>query len=107
MLIVSGILMATCLFTIGTCGVIINKYNLDDSKVLDIIIVVMVYIYAFVFNLGWGPVVWVYTSEISTGRNRGRLMSLSTSSSWFFAWLVVFTYPYMANTDAGNLGNQR
>lgn len=44
------------------------------------------------------------TAEISTGSNRGKLMTISTVSNWFFDWLVSFTFPYLDNADAGNLG---
>jgi SP family sugar:H+ symporter-like MFS transporter len=99
LLIVSGMLMITALFIMGGCGLVTNK-----SRSVDSTIVAMVYIFIFVFNIGWGPAVWVVTSEISTGGNRGKLMSISTASNWFFTWMVTFTFPYLDNADAANLG---
>ncbi|THY13519.1 general substrate transporter [Aureobasidium pullulans] len=98
-LLASGILTATVLIIMGSCGLIANK-----TKPVEQVIVVMVYLFIIVFNLGWGPTVWVVTSEISTGKNRGKLMSLSTGSNWAFNWLVSFTFPYLFNSDGANLG---
>jgi SP family sugar:H+ symporter-like MFS transporter len=98
-LLASGVLTAAVLIIMGSCGLITHK-----SKSVEQVIVVMVYLFLIVFNLGWGPTVWVVTSEISTGKNRGKLMSLSTGSNWFFNWLVSFTFPYLFNADGANLG---
>ena len=99
MLMISGILTAATLLVEGGIGVSGNK-SIGVSKV----IVAMVYLFLVVFNIGWGPTVWVVTSELSTGPNRGQLMSLSTATNWFFNWLVTFTFPYLFNADAANLG---
>lgn len=98
-LITAGILNTVVLIIMGGCGLASDK-SLATEKA----IVAMVYIFLVVFNLGWGPVVWVVTSEISTGSNRNKLMSLSTGSNWFFNWLVSFTFPYLFNPDGANLG---
>lgn len=58
----------------------------------------------FFFNVGWGPCVWVLRSELATSRNRGKLMSVSTGSNWFWSWLVSFTFPYLFNADSAGLG---
>lgn len=98
-LLASGLLTAAVLIVMGACGLVAHK-----TKALEQVIVSMVYLFLIVFNLGWGPTVWVVTSEISTGRNRGKLMSLSTGSNWFFNWLVSFTFPYLFNADGANMG---
>lgn len=66
-------------------------------------IVAMVFLYMFSFSLGWGPTVWVVCSEIATGRNRNKLMTMSTSVNWLFNWLVSFVFPYLFDADAANL----
>lgn len=98
-LVWSGLLIAGVLIVTGGCGLATVK-----SRTLDQTIVAMVYLFLVVFNLGWGPTVWVVTSEISTGKNRGKLMSLSTATNWFFNWMVSFTFPYLFNTDSAGLG---
>ncbi|CZR63733.1 related to MFS monosaccharide transporter [Phialocephala subalpina] len=98
-MLVSGGLMAATSIVMGACGLAKEK-----THALDQTIVAMVYIFLVVFNLGWGPTVWVLTSEISTGKNRGKLMSFSTGTNWLFTWLVSFTFPYLFNSDAADLG---
>lgn len=98
-LLLSGILNSIVLLIVGGCGVATDK-----TLSLEKVIVGMVYVFMVVFNFGWGPTVWVVTSEISTGKNRGRLMALSTSSNWLFTWLVSFTFPYLYNPDGAGLG---
>lgn len=90
--------MAGCLIAMGACGLVTNK---DNS--LNKAIVAMVYIFLVVFNLGWGPTVWVITSEIATGKNRNKLMAFSTMTNWLFTWLVSFTFPYLFNADAAGM----
>ncbi|RDW89169.1 hypothetical protein BP6252_01201 [Coleophoma cylindrospora] len=96
LLIITGSIIASALIIMASCGLVEGNPAWADR-----LIVSMVYIYMFVFNVGWGPTVWVITSEISTGRNRGKLMSLSTASSWFFSWLITFTFPYLFNAEEG------
>lgn len=99
MLILSGICMASSSIIMGSIGVSgATSYQADQS------IVAMVWIFLITYSLTWGPTVWVVCSEISAGRNRGRLMSISTGSNWLFNWLVSFTFPYLFNADSANLG---
>lgn len=83
----------------GALGLSPNKTEAEKK-----VIVAMVYLFMFFFNAGWGPTVWVVCSELSTGPNRGKLMSVSTASNWFWNWLVSFTFPYLFNDDALGLG---
>ncbi len=98
-MLISGSLMAACSIVMGSCGLAPTK-----SMALNQAIVVMVFIFMIVFNFGWRSTVWVLTSEISTGKNRGKLASFSTGTNWLFNWLVSFTFPYLFNVDASDLG---
>jgi MFS family permease len=44
---------------------------------------VMVYLFAAFFQFGWGPVCWIYVSEIPTSRLRGLNVSLAAATQWF------------------------
>ena len=98
-LILSGLCMSASLMIVGALGV-----SSDPTYPMKQAIVAMVFIYMIFFNLGWGPAVWVVTSELCTGRNRTKLMSMSTGTNWLFTWLVSFTFPYLFNPDAAGLG---
>ncbi|KAG9958768.1 general substrate transporter, partial [Aureobasidium melanogenum] len=98
-LIISGLLTFAVLVIMGGAGLAKHK-----SVPLEQTIVAMVYIFLVVFNLGWGPTVWVVTSEIATGPNRSKLFALSTGSNWLFNWVVSFSFPYLFNADAAGMG---
>jgi SP family sugar:H+ symporter-like MFS transporter len=71
--------VAAVLIVMGALGLVADK-NEAEKK----LIVTMVYLFLFFFNVGWGPTVWVVCSELSTGPNRCKLMSVSTASNWFW-----------------------
>ncbi|KAJ5937820.1 general substrate transporter [Penicillium verhagenii] len=98
MMLISTIAVAVVLLIVGGAGTATDK-----TLGIDQTIVGMVYIFMIVFNLALGPVVWVVTSEISTGPNRSKLMATSTGANWFCSWLVTFTFPYLFDTDAAGL----
>ncbi|KAJ5459614.1 general substrate transporter [Penicillium daleae] len=98
MILLSCSMVAIVLLIVGGAGTAPAK-----SLALDRTIVGMVYIFMVVFNLALGPAVWVVTSEISTGPNRGKLMATSTATNWFCSWMVTFTFPYLFNADAAGL----
>ncbi|KFZ09924.1 hypothetical protein V502_08403 [Pseudogymnoascus sp. VKM F-4520 (FW-2644)] len=62
------------------------------------------FLFYIAFNLGLGTTIWVSFAEMSVGRNRSLLMSVSTAFVWFFSWVVSFTFPYLYNPDSANLG---
>ncbi|KAH8659773.1 sugar transporter [Xylariales sp. PMI_506] len=101
MLLVSGFFAAAATMIMGGVGLNPNPTYADSQA-----IVAMVFIFMFMFNMAWGPTVWVVTSEISTGKNRTKLMTISTCSNWFFNWLVSFTFPYLFDADAANLNTK-
>ena len=43
----------------------------------------MVYLFAAFFQFGWGPVCWIYVSEIPTSRLRGLNVSLAAATQWY------------------------
>jgi MFS transporter, SP family, sugar:H+ symporter len=90
--------MACTSFIMASCGSAPHK-----TLAMEQSIVAMVLLFMFFFNVGWGCV-WVLCSELATGRNRGKLMSVSTGSNWFWNWLVSFTFPYLFNADSAGLG---
>ena len=59
---------------------------------------VMVYVFAVCFQLGWGPVCWIYVSEIPTSRLRGFNVSLAAATQWLFNFVVARATPVMLIT---------
>lgn len=59
---------------------------------------VMVYIFAVCFQLGWGPVCWIYVSEIPTARLRGFNVAMAAATQWLFNFVVARATPVMLTT---------
>jgi len=56
---------------------------------------VMVYLFAAAFQFGWGPVCWIYASEIPTNRLRAYTVSLAAATQWLFNLAVSWASPVM------------
>lgn len=59
---------------------------------------VFVYFFAAAFQFGWGPVCWIYASEIPTNRLRGINVSLAAATQWAFNLCVTRATPVMLDT---------
>ncbi|ROW01277.1 hypothetical protein VMCG_05875 [Cytospora schulzeri] len=63
---------------------------------------VMVYLFAAAFQFGWGPVCWIYVSEIPTNRLRGYTVSLAAATQWLFNLVVTRVTPLMLKNVGAN-----
>ncbi|KAL9077908.1 MAG: hypothetical protein Q9157_003175 [Trypethelium eluteriae] len=63
---------------------------------------VMVYLFAAFFQFGWGPVCWIYVSEIPTARLRSLNVSLAAATQWAFNLVVARSTPVMLETVGSN-----
>jgi SP family sugar:H+ symporter-like MFS transporter len=75
-----------------------KKAPLVPTSVLGQTIIGLCLIYMFIFNLGWGPLAWAVATEQCVGRNRPKIMAVSTAVFWICSWLVTFTLPYLFTT---------
>lgn len=55
----------------------------------------MVYIFAAAFNMGWGPVSWIFVSEIPTNRLRAYNVALASLTHWLHNLAVSKATPVM------------
>lgn len=64
--------------------------------------VVFVYIFIANFAYSWGPIGWVYGSEIFPLRARAKAMSITTSANWMCNFIIgLITPPMLANIGYG------
>ncbi|MCJ1289880.1 hypothetical protein MMC34_001413 [Xylographa carneopallida] len=99
----SAIAMGLCMFYLGF------YVRFDPPKLgsavpsAGYIALVAVYLFAVFFQFGWGPVCWIYVSEIPTARLRGLNVSLAAATQWLFNFVVARATPVMLTTvgDAG------
>ncbi|KFY93437.1 hypothetical protein V500_03698 [Pseudogymnoascus sp. VKM F-4518 (FW-2643)] len=90
---------------IGCINVLDGGFGLaKKSAGVNNLAIALFFLFYIAFNLGLGTTIWVSFAEMSVGRNRSLLMSVSTAFVWFFSWVVSFTFPYLYNPDSANLG---
>ena len=58
--------------------------------------------YAFVFNMSWGPVMWIMLGEMFPNQMRGSALAIAGLMQWLANFLVTSTFPWMlANLGLG------
>lgn len=92
-LLVTTIMMFCAFLVVGGLGT--HKVL---SNGFSITIVVFSYIIICAFNFGLGPLAFAIASEMSTGRNRNKIMSCAIVSFFFTVWVISFTSPYIYYT---------
>ncbi|KAF4534912.1 Quinate permease [Lasiodiplodia theobromae] len=59
---------------------------------------VCIFLFAGFFQFGWGPVCWIYISEIPTARLRSTNVALGAATQWLFNFVVARATPNMLAT---------
>ncbi|KAH7361907.1 quinate permease [Plectosphaerella cucumerina] len=59
---------------------------------------VCVFLFACMFQFGWGPVCWIYVSEIATTRLRATNVSFAAATQWLFNFVISRAVPPMLET---------
>ncbi|PFH45615.1 hypothetical protein AMATHDRAFT_71376 [Amanita thiersii Skay4041] len=57
----------------------------------------MLYIYVCFYSMGWGPLPWVYVSDIFPTRTRHYGLSLASASQWLWNFVVTKVTPDMVS----------
>ncbi|CCX34490.1 general substrate transporter [Pyronema domesticum] len=60
--------------------------------------IVMIFLFASFFQFGWGPVCWIYVSEIPSARLRAMNVGLAAATQWLFNFVVARATPNMMVT---------
>ena len=73
---------------------------MQDFAGYELLIYLMFYIMFFAFSTG--AVIWVLIAEVFPNSVRAQGQSLGSSTHWFFAALITFLFPVIAeNTELG------
>lgn len=59
---------------------------------------VCIFIFSAAFQFGWGPVCWIYVSEIPSARLRSLNVAISAATQWLFNFVVARAVPRMLVT---------
>ena len=63
---------------------------------------VCIFLFAAFFQFGWGPVCWIYISEIPTARLRSLNVAFGAATQWLFNFVVARAVPNMLATVGSN-----
>lgn len=72
-----------------------DVYGVIDLGHYKITTLVIVNLYVFVFNLSWGPVVWIMLGEMFPNQMRGSALAIVGLFHWIANFLVVMTFPLL------------
>jgi sugar porter (SP) family MFS transporter len=92
----SGAVQAFCMFFLGfyvRFGPRIGENETPPPSGIGAL--AMVYVFAAAFNMGWGPVSWIYASEIPTNRLRAYNVALASFTHWVHNLAVSKATPVM------------
>ncbi|KAI9375396.1 general substrate transporter [Aspergillus egyptiacus] len=63
---------------------------------------VCIFLFAAFFQFGWGPVCWIYVSEIPATRLRSLNVAFAAATQWLFNFVVARAVPSMLATVGAN-----
>ncbi|TVY81266.1 Quinate permease [Lachnellula suecica] len=90
--------MMTMMFILG--AVLHNKPPNTKTTVISpasIAMVVMIYLYVIGYSASWGPIPWVYLSEIFPTRLRSYGVGMGAATQWLFNFVITEVTPNAVN----------
>jgi hypothetical protein len=63
---------------------------------------VCIFLFAAFFQFGWGPVCWIYVTEIPTSGLSSLNMALAAATQWLFNFVISRAVPSMSVTAGAN-----
>ena len=82
----------------GSAGMAVGMIAISILSYLNIIsILTLVFIIIFTasFMMSWGPICWVYISELFPNKIRGQAVAIAVAFQWAANFLISSTYPGM------------
>ncbi|KFY31838.1 hypothetical protein V493_00751 [Pseudogymnoascus sp. VKM F-4281 (FW-2241)] len=61
-----------------------------------------VFFFAIAYEIGWGPVCWIYVAEIPSSRLRSTNVAIAGATQWLFNFVVAKSVPTMLVTVGAN-----
>ena len=92
----------------GSIGMAVGALGVALSNVVSLpawvpVISIMVYSASFMFS--WGPICWVYISEIFPNTIRSQATAWAVAFQWIFNFIVSSTFVPMYNMKLGTMGD--
>jgi len=83
---------------IATLGLVTYSFYSGQS---GLAVPVYLFIYIAFFAFSQGAVIWVFISEIFPTQIRAKGQTLGSTTHWFMAALIAFSFPYLAEKAGG------
>ncbi|KAF7595577.1 hypothetical protein BBP40_005612 [Aspergillus hancockii] len=99
-LLYSAALLGACMVTIGA---LTSRGTSHMSYSMQVAVVVMLMLWFFCFQITWGPLAWVITSEVPPTQVREKMVTLSGFSAYATGLIIVFVNPYTQGAIGGNV----
>jgi SP family sugar:H+ symporter-like MFS transporter len=62
---------------------------------MGLVAVVAALAYSALFNISWGPIMWVMLGEMFPNQIRGSALAVAGFFQWFANFMISFTFPIM------------
>ncbi|KAJ2444561.1 hypothetical protein GGF42_006271, partial [Coemansia sp. RSA 2424] len=72
-----------------------GSLNLNLPKGPSYLVIVMMYLFVASFAMSWGPIGWIYPSEIFPMRIRSKANSITTAANWLFNFVIGLVSPIL------------
>jgi len=96
-LLISGALIMAATMTILGTLIATNGPDYVNASI-PLVCLIMVYLFVSAFAYSWGPIGWIYPSEIYPLRIRAKATSITTSSNWLFNFIIAQIFPALLNS---------
>lgn len=92
----------------GSLGMALGALGVALSNVVALpafVPVVSIMLYSACFMFSWGPICWVYISELFPNTIRSQATAIAVAFQWIFNFLVSSTFVPMYNMRLGSMGD--
>ena len=93
----------------GSIGMAIGALGVALSNIVTLpawIPVISIMVYSACFMFSWGPICWVYISEIFPNTIRSQATAWAVAFQWIFNFIVSSTFVPMYNMQLGAMGDR-
>ena len=102
-LLITSIVQALSMLYVGLYVRIKPPVDGEPVPPAGYVALVCIFIFVCAFEMGWGPVCWIYVSEIPSSRLRSANVAYAAATQWLFNFVVARAVPEMLVT-VGNHG---
>ncbi|OBT57933.1 hypothetical protein VE04_02497 [Pseudogymnoascus sp. 24MN13] len=96
-LIAGAAWMSVMMFILGAVLATHPPTNVNTVSPASIGMIVMIYLYVIGYSASWGPIPWVYLSEIFPTRLRAYGVGMGSATQWLFNFVITRITPAAIN----------